>query len=143
MSTKGRILIVEDQKGFRQIYRDFFESQGYEIYTAEDGEIGWNMTREKAPNLILLDLGLPKLNGFEVLQKIKADPATREIKVIIFSVIGEQKEIDKAMSMGANGYTIKGFNTPREVFEKVETFFAQMREALTPVFPETARPQQA
>jgi two-component system response regulator ResD len=135
MSKKETILIVEDQKGFRQIYRDFLENQGYEILTAEDGEIGWNLIREKKPRLVLLDLGLPKLNGFEVLQKVRADASTQDIKVVIFSVIGEQKEIDKAMAMGADDYTIKGFNTPRQVFEKIETFFGRMGTPLTRPVP--------
>jgi DNA-binding response OmpR family regulator len=142
MTSKGKILIVEDQKGFRRIYQDFLEHEGYEVLTAEDGEIGWNLSKEMIPHLILLDLGLPKLNGFEVLQKLKADSATKEIPVIIFSVVGEQKDIDKAIGMGANDYTVKGFNTPRQVLEKIQGFFARMGTPGTSPVPALSQPTQ-
>jgi DNA-binding response OmpR family regulator len=143
MKTKGTILIVEDQKGFRRIYKDFFEGQGYEVLTAEDGEIGWNLIQEKKPQLILLDLGLPKLNGFEVLHKVRGNAATEHIRVIIFSVVGEEKEIDKAMAMGANDYTIKGFNTPRQVLEKIEAILSKGDAAPSAALPGLAQAQQA
>ncbi len=144
MTSKRTILIVEDQKGFRRIYQDFLEHEGYEVFTAEDGEIGWNLSKEKIPQLILLDLGLPKLNGFEVLQNLKKDAATKEIPVIIFSVVGEQKDIDKAMGMGADDYTVKGFNTPRQVLEKIEVFFTRMGTAagLSSPLPALIQPTQ-
>ena len=142
MKAKGKILIVEDQKGFRRIYQDFLEGQGYGVLTAEDGELGWNSARENKPDLILLDLGLPKLNGFEVLQKIKADATTRDIPVVIFSVIGEQKEIDKAMALGAKDYTIKGFNTPRQVMEKIEILLSKGDAAPSATLSGLAQVQQ-
>ena len=67
--SKGVILIVEDQQGFRRIYHDVLESDGYQVLEAADGEAGWLAAKEKKPNLILLDLGLPKIDGFEVLKE--------------------------------------------------------------------------
>ena len=122
MSDKGTVLIVEDQEGFRQVYMDILTYDGYGVLTAEDGELGWEMAKEKKPDLILLDLGLPKLDGFEVLKRLRADPETKDIPVIIFSVMGEQKDIKRALEMGANDYTVKGFYTPRQVLSKIKMY---------------------
>ncbi|HET9870014.1 MAG TPA: response regulator, partial [bacterium] len=95
--SKGTILIVEDQQGFRRIYRDVLENDGYQVLEAEDGEAGWEAARDKKPSLILLDLGLPKIDGFEVLKRIRADEGTKAIPVIIFSVLGEQKDVNRGL----------------------------------------------
>ncbi|HVZ80249.1 MAG TPA: response regulator [bacterium] len=120
MTSQNLILIVEDQPGFRRIYEDVLSDAGYEVVVAEDGEKGWQMIRDRKPNLVLLDLGLPKMDGFEVLKRIREDEATRSIPIIIFSVMGDEKDIKKAMDMGANDYTIKGFYTPRQILSKVK-----------------------
>lgn len=115
-----KILIVEDQRGFRRIYQDALASRGYETLTAEDGLKGWEMSREAKPDLVLLDLGLPKMNGFEVLEKLRADEATRTLPVIVFSVTGEPKDIEKAMGLGATDYAVKGFVTMAELTDKIK-----------------------
>jgi len=124
MSAKGLILIVEDQLGFRRIYEDVLTSDGYQVLVAEDGEKGWDMIREKMPDLVLLDLGLPKIDGFEVLRRVRADEKTKEVPIIIFSVMGEEKDIKKALEMGANDYTVKGFYTPRQILSKIKSLVA-------------------
>jgi CheY-like chemotaxis protein len=121
MNSKGTILIVEDQAGFRMIYEDLLTDAGYEVICAEDGEVGWNLAKERKPSLVLLDLGLPKVDGFEVLRRMRADSETKEIPVIIFSVMGEQTNVKKAMEMGANDYAIKGFYTPRQILSKIKS----------------------
>jgi DNA-binding response OmpR family regulator len=121
VKSKGKILIVEDQVGFRLIYEDLLVHEGYEVITAEDGEKGWELVKEKKPSLVLLDLGLPKVDGFEVLRRMRADPEMKTIPVIIFSVMGEQSDVKKAMEMGANDYTIKGFYTPRQILSKIKS----------------------
>ncbi len=126
MSGKGTILIVEDQEGFRNVYEDVLTNDGYEVLLAEDGQLGWDLAKEKKPNLILLDLGLPKLDGFEVLRRLRDDPETKTIPVIIFSVMGEQKDIKKALDMGANDYTVKGFYTPRQILSKIKTLVTRV-----------------
>ena len=132
MSERGTILIVEDQQGFRRIYEDVLTSEGYKVLTAEDGEKGWNLAREKRPHLVLLDLGLPVMDGFEVLKRMRADEATKPIPVIIFSVMGEEKDIKKAMEMGANDYTVKGFYTPRQILSKIKGLIAGVERHQTP-----------
>ena len=120
MGGKGTILIVEDQDGFRRIYSDVLSKEGYDVLTASDGEKGWEVSKGKKPHLILLDLGLPKIDGFEVLRRLRGDNETKSIPVIIFSVMGEQKDIKKALEMGANDYTVKGFYTPRQILSKIK-----------------------
>jgi DNA-binding response OmpR family regulator len=124
--AKGTILIVEDQPGFRRIYHDVLKSDGYEVLEAQDGEQGLEMVRAHKPHLVLLDLGLPKIDGFEVLKRIRADAATAKIPVIIFSVLGEQKDVKKGLELGANDYTVKGFYTPRQILSKVRGLITQM-----------------
>jgi len=124
--SKGTILIVEDQQGFRRIYHDVLENDGYEVLEAEDGEAGWLAAKEKKPSLILLDLGLPKIDGFEVLKRIRADEETKAIPVIIFSVLGEQKDVNRGLELGANDYTVKGFYTPRQILSKIKSLISQV-----------------
>ncbi len=124
--SKGTILIVEDQQGFRRIYHDVLVNDGYDIIEAQDGEEGWNMVKSHKPHLVLLDLGLPKIDGFEVLKRIRADAETKNIPVIIFSVLGEQKDVKKGLELGANDYTVKGFYTPRQILSKIKGLMSQV-----------------
>lgn len=117
--TKGTILLIEDEASFRHIYGDVLRADGYEIIEAEDGVRGWKLVKEKKPDLVLLDLVLPKLQGMEVLKKIRSDEETREIPVVILSVLGTQEDIRKGLEAGANDYTVKGFYTPREILSKI------------------------
>lgn len=117
---KGTILIAEDQKGFRRVYRDVLEQDGYEVLEASNGEEAWEAIISQKPSLVLLDLGLPVLDGFRVLEKARRSDQTREIPIIIFSVLGEPRDVKKAMEMGANDYTVKGFYTPRQVLGKIK-----------------------
>ncbi|HTC21547.1 MAG TPA: response regulator transcription factor [bacterium] len=130
--TKIKILLVEDQKGFRRVYGDLLESQGYEVLLAEDGEEGWRISLEARPDLILLDLGLPKLDGFGVLQRLRGEESTRDIPVIIFSVMGEEKDIQKARGMGANDYAIKGQSGSKEILAKIRALLAPAQDAQMP-----------
>ena len=132
MSDPQTILIVEDQIGFRQIYQDVLESFGYTVLTAEDGEVGWAMMREQKPDLVLLDLGLPKITGLEILEMARADEKTRTLPIMIFSVMGEQKEVDKAMKLGANDYILKGFTSNREIVEKIKKFLEGIKSQASP-----------
>jgi DNA-binding response OmpR family regulator len=119
MKKTARILMIEDEPGFVRIYKDLLVSEGFEVLQAEDGEKGWNIVEKEKPDLVLLDLILPKLSGLEVLKKIRTTPTTKDIPVIIFSVLGEQKNIDEGLQLGANDYTVKGFYTPKEILIKV------------------------
>jgi len=123
--SKGTILLIEDEESFRSIYGDVIKHDGYEILEAEDGERGWNLVKEKKPDLVILDLILPKLHGLEVLKKIRSNEETKTIPVLILSVQGEQMDIQKGLELGANDYTVKGFYSPREILGKVHSLLAR------------------
>lgn len=125
--SRETILIVEDQKGFRRVYQDALEGGGYSVLTAEDGEKGLDQARFHRPALVLLDLGLPRMNGFEVLQKMRQDASLDGVKVIIFSVMGEEKDVERAMAMGANGYVLKGGHTPKRVIDLIREILDKPR----------------
>lgn len=116
---KGTILIVEDDEGLRKIYKEMIESDGYQVFEAGDGEKGLELAFSEKPSLILLDLNLPKIHGFEVLEKVRADEETREIPVIVASVLGEKKNIQRGLELGANDYLVKGFYSPRDILSKI------------------------
>ncbi|MFA5119148.1 MAG: response regulator [Candidatus Omnitrophota bacterium] len=118
-NTKNTILIVDDEPGFRRIYMDVLQNEGYTVLEADDGVKGINIARSEQPGLILLDIVLPSLSGFEVLKRLRADDVTREIPVIVFSVLGDRETIKKGLDLGANDYTVKGFYTPREILSKI------------------------
>lgn len=125
MENKGTILLIEDEVSFRKIYKAVIENDGYKILEAEDGEIGWKMVQEEKPDLVLLDLILPKLHGLEVLKKIRSDKITQNIPVLILSVMGEQRDIKKGLEAGANDYTVKGYYSPREILSKIHALLVK------------------
>jgi CheY-like chemotaxis protein len=119
------ILLVEDEAGFRRTYSDLFQHYGHDVLEAADGEQGIEMATSKKPDLILLDLVMPKMDGFEVIKALRGKEATKDLPIIIFSVLGEQNHIQKALDLGANDYIIKGAYSPAEVLGKVGQFLAR------------------
>ena len=118
-------MIVEDQIGFRHIFQDVLERDGYKALLAEDGESGWLLAKSEKPALVLLDLVLPKLSGLEVLTNVRADAETKDIPVIILSVLGEKKDIQRGLETGANDYAVKGSSSPNEILNKVHSLLAK------------------
>ena len=116
---KRTILLVEDELSFRTIYQDMLDSGGFNVLTAADGEAGLQIALSQKPDLVLLDLNLPKLHGFEVLKSIRADNSTNSMPVIILTVQGSDKEIQKGKELGATDYLVKGMCTPLETFKRI------------------------
>lgn len=114
------ILIVEDDIFLVDLYRTKFELEGFKVYLAYDGEKGWIMAKKHKPRVILLDLILPKMSGFEVLDKIKTDQQTKTIPVILLTNLSQQADVDKGLKMGANDYLIKAHFMPSEVVAKIK-----------------------
>lgn len=114
------ILIVEDDKFLRELMVQKLRKEGYKIIEAIDGEEGIKKVKEEMPGLVLLDLILPGIDGFEVLSKIKADPAISQIPVIILSNLGQREDVEKGMALGAADYLIKAHFTPGEIIEKIK-----------------------
>lgn len=119
MST---VLLVEDDQLLIKMYKTKFESEGFTVFTADDGEQGLKVALEKKPDIILLDMMMPKLSGDEVLTKLKQDKNTQGIPVIVFSNLSQEDEAQKVIQLGAKEYLVKANMTPGEVVEKVKQY---------------------
>tara|TARA_Y100000310_G_C20664387_1_gene806637 strand:- start:1480 stop:1845 length:366 start_codon:yes stop_codon:yes gene_type:complete len=117
----AKILIIEDDKFLRELISQKVAAEGYEMVGATDGEEALKTAGETQPSLILLDLILPTMDGFEVLRQLKEQEATKDIPVIILSNLGQKEDIDKSMQLGAVDYMIKAHFTPKEILEKIKT----------------------
>ena len=115
-----KILIVEDDKFLRELIGQKLLKEGYDIVEAVDGEKGIKSIKDEKPDLVLLDLILPGMDGFEVLIKMKEDTAIAQIPVIILSNLGQKDDIEKGLKMGAVGYLIKAHFTPGEIIDKIK-----------------------
>ena len=115
-----KILIVEDDKFLRELISQKLLKEGYDIVEAVDGEKGIESANKERPDLVLLDLILPGIDGFEVLAKLKADPKLSNIPVIILSNLGQKTDIEKGIEMGAVDFLIKAHFTPGEIVEKID-----------------------
>ncbi len=116
-----RILIVEDDKFLRELIVKKLSNEGYEVIEAADGEQGLQKIKEEKPDLVLLDLILPGIDGFEVLAQKREDPFAASIPVIVLSNLGQKEDVDKGLNLGATDYLIKAHFTPGEIIEKVRT----------------------
>ncbi len=114
------ILFIEDESVLQKSFEKMFKKEGYRTLSALNGDIGLNLTRKEKPDIILLDLILPKKNGFEVLAELKSDPETKDIPVIILTNLERTEDIDKALEIGATTYLVKTNYTLKEIIEKVE-----------------------
>lgn len=115
------ILIVEDDKFLRELIAQKLIKEGYKVLEAIDGEEGLKKTQEEKPDLVLLDLILPGIDGFEVLTNIKKDPELGQIVVIILSNLGQREDVERGIKLGAADYMIKAHFTPGEIIEKVNS----------------------
>lgn len=118
----SRILIVEDEMFVRELYQRVLSQNGFEVSTAEDGEKGLVMAIQTHPDLILLDIMMPGMNGIQVLQKLKVDPNLKNIPVVLLTNLGQQSIIQQALSLGAAGYLMKVRLTPYQVLAHVREF---------------------
>lgn len=116
----NHILLVEDDPFLVDIYTTKFKEAGFAIEVALDGGQALAKLKETRPVLLLLDIVLPHLDGWEILKKIREDAALKELQVVILSNLGQKQEIDKAMQLGATKYLIKAHYTPSEVVREVK-----------------------
>ncbi|MDD4271621.1 MAG: response regulator [Patescibacteria group bacterium] len=124
-----KILIVEDEEYLSDMYKIKFEQAGYATVIAHDGLEGFELAKREQPDLVLLDLILPKLDGFKVLAQIRKEPSTKKIKIFILSNLGQSDEVNKGMATGADGYFIKANLTPSQLLEKVDAIFNNQSQA--------------
>jgi len=119
MTKKIKILIAEDDKSIRELYAFKLEKSGFEVFTAEDGGKGWDLAKKEQPDIILLDIMMPVMNGFEVLKKLRKDKETENIPVVVLSNFGEIDQMTEGFVAGATDYLIKAEHTPTDVLDIV------------------------
>ena len=114
------ILFIEDESALQKTFGDILGKEGYDMISALDGEIGLKLARSKKPDLILLDLVLPKVHGFEVLKELKSDSGTKDIPIIVLTNLEAIEDVNKAIELGAKTYLVKTQYNLEEVVEKVK-----------------------
>lgn len=117
-----RILIAEDESFLSRALQDNLESEGYTVDVASNGEEALTHIQAHRPALILLDLLMPKMDGFGVLEKVRTNPEWSSIPVIVLSNLGGDDELKRALDMGANDYFVKSQHPIEEVIEKVKGY---------------------
>ncbi len=120
----AKILIIEDDALLSRMYQTIFTSSGYQVDLAVDGEAGLAQARNGGPTLILLDVMMPKLNGLEVLERLKGDPELRDIPVVVLTNLAGNTDVQRALELGAVRYIIKSEHRPRQVEEIVRGILA-------------------
>jgi two-component system alkaline phosphatase synthesis response regulator PhoP len=118
-----KILVVDDEDSVREIYRHEFLNNGYTVVVAADGEEGLLKAGEESPDMMLLDIMLPKMSGIEVLRALKENQLTKKIPVLLLTNLGEETIIKEGFELGADGYLLKVSYTPAQVVEEVKKFF--------------------
>lgn len=119
-----KILLIEDDPFLSEIYIAKFEEAGFAITVAADGYLGLKKAKEQKPNLLLIDIIMPTMDGFEVLSAMKDDPEIKNIPVVILSNLGEEEDVRKGLSFGAVDYLVKAHYTPTEVVARIKTILS-------------------
>lgn len=117
----AKILIVEDDKFLRELMVQKILKEGYQVVEGINGEEGVAKAKEEKPDLMLLDLILPGIDGFEALRQVKDNPETATIPVIILSNLGQKDDVERGMKLGATDYMIKAHFTPGEILAKIKS----------------------
>ena len=117
----GKVLIVEDEIALSDVYKTLLDQAGYDVRVAENGEVALTVADEFQPEMILLDLRMPVLDGIGFLEKYDLKNKHPDVKVVVFSNYDMQKEIDEAYSLGAERYLLKAWASPKELIELVKT----------------------
>lgn len=118
-----KILLVEDDKFLLKFFAARLKEEDFEVILAEDGEEAVRKVKEKKPDLVLLDLILPKKDGFAVLKEIKSDEKTKNIPVFVLSNLGQESDREKAKELGAVDYLVKVNFDLKEIIKKIKNYF--------------------
>ena len=113
MAKKAKILLADDEEDIKTVISLYLGSKGYEVVTAYDGLDAIDKAKSEKPDLILLDVMMPIMNGFEVCQKLKDDPDTQDIPIIMLSAAAQSETITKSIELGAKDYIVKPFEPER------------------------------
>jgi DNA-binding response OmpR family regulator len=121
----AKIRLVEDDMALRDIYSARFMAEGYEVVTASDDEQALTVAVKEKPDLIILDVMMPKISGFDVLDILRATPETKDTKIIMMTALSQASDIEKGKSLGADEYLVKSQVTLTDVVEKAKEVLAK------------------
>ncbi|NOQ68199.1 response regulator [Patescibacteria group bacterium] len=119
-NKKTKVLIIEDDSYISDMYRIKFESENFETVVASNGIEGIKFLEKAVPDIILLDVVMPKIDGFSVLKEIKKDPKLDKIPVVLLTNLSQKENVERGFALGASSYIIKAHFTPSEVVEKIK-----------------------
>ena len=122
-----KILVVEDDRFLRELITQKLLREGYEVNEAVDGEEGVEKTKEIKPDVILMDLILPGIDGFEAISKIKENSELENIPIVILSNLGQRDDVERGLKLGAVDFLIKAHFTPGEIIEKIEKVLGEKK----------------
>ncbi|MBD3208652.1 MAG: response regulator [Candidatus Nealsonbacteria bacterium] len=115
-----KILLVEDDPFLVDIYSTKLENAGFSVEVAPDGRTGLQKIREGEFDLVVLDIVLPQMDGWEVLREVKKDPQLQNVRIFVFSNLGQKEEVEKGLEMGAVKYFIKAHFTPQDIVDEIK-----------------------
>jgi two-component system alkaline phosphatase synthesis response regulator PhoP len=124
----AKIVIVEDDSMIAEIYKKKFSESGFEVLMAVSGDEVLNLAKKEKIDVILLDLIMPKMDGFEVTKNLRSGNFDPNIKIIIFSNLNQAEDKEKAMNLGANGFIVKSSYNPSELVAEVQRLSNRMDE---------------
>lgn len=127
MADKAKVLVVEDEEILLTALKEELATGGYDVEGASDGQDGLEKVKAFNPDLVLLDLVMPKMDGMEMLQRLKADSQTRDIPVVILTNLSDYERISEALSLGAMDYLVKANYKLEDLLDKVKTVVARGR----------------
>jgi len=134
--AKTKIILIEDDEILSKVIYEELRDADFDVIQAFDGEEGLKLVRSKKPDLVLLDIVLPRKDGFEVLEEMKKSPDTKDIPVIVLTMIGKDEDIKRGLQLGADDYIVKSQHAIAEIIEKIEDFFGKEQH------PEAKQPQK-
>lgn len=122
LNQKKKILIADDEEVLVQMYKRKFEKAGYKVLEAFDGDDVVKILNKETPDIILLDVIMPKMDGFLILEKLKSNPKTKKIPVILLTNLAQKEDIKKGLKIGADSYLVKSELTPQQVLDTIQRF---------------------
>ncbi|MCH8821528.1 response regulator [Patescibacteria group bacterium] len=125
MSKNSKVLLVDDDANLLELYSTVFRKNNLNFVIAKNGNQALDKATSEKPNLILLDIMLPDVNGFDVLKQLRANPETKGITIWMLTVLAEQSNKTKAQELGADDYIVKSSYTPQQIVAKVKEFLAK------------------
>jgi DNA-binding response OmpR family regulator len=122
-----KILLIEDDQMLLDMYTLKFSEAGYEVFKAGTGKLGYEIAKKNKPDVILLDIILPQMDGFMVMENLKKDAVTKKIPVFFLTNLKQENDVEKGKELGAIDYLVKAMLTPTQILEKVEKYLKSKR----------------